>query len=215
MLDYSSYLNLKIPMLLGFDIDEESNQIICQFSNSAFFIMSYSEENVEELIKTLETQHKTFFKSKEQFEKLNNEYRDYKIALFGEMVTYLAIATILKEKNHPNASSIFYMAIIVIGLLYAKNDRNYNNTCEILEELNKNELFLKYEQYLNKTIRNNPDIIYALEDRFKDIAIFMIENNFKLDINNIEVFNYNEMEYIINTVVEKEKEEELKRIKKK
>jgi hypothetical protein len=186
MLDYSLLtkdFNYKFgDFICNYEIYD--NEIILFNCGKEFARIPYTEENEKDVLNVMKEQIRSLLKIKDDVLKNMKSY-DFKVEIYTFFTISWLILSIICFLKKNNSIGI-YLGIAALGntLLTIGNNLKLKLNDNILDDLEKHELFLEYEVEINRYIKDNN----VLQD-------FRQSNT--ININDIHRLDYEDVEHLV------------------
>ncbi len=178
--------------ILNYTIDNDEITVNVASGNS--YTLPYTEENEKHIIKTMEKQSiESINMEKEILAKYVSNVKLIGLAGASVTLSFALLASGVIPLVAVGYATVGGTAISVLGYNNAKKNK------KVLEDINKNKLFLANKKIINKNIDNIKNNVDSLDERAKYL-VENIEKEQQLNINDIKEIDYNELKDIVKSV---------------
>lgn len=178
--------------ILNYTIDNDEITVNVASGNS--YTLPYTEENEKHIIKTMEKQSiESINMEKEILAKYVSNVKLIGLAGASVTLSFALLASGVIPLVAVGYATVGGTALSVLGYNNAKK------TKKVLEDINKNKLFLANKKIINKNIDNIKNNVDSLDERAKYL-VENIEKEQQLNINDIKEIDYNELKDIVKSV---------------
>lgn len=178
--------------ILNYTIDNDEITVNVASGNS--YTLPYTEENEKHIIKTMEKQSiESINMEKEILAKYVSNVKLIGLAGASVTLSFALLASGVIPLVAVGYATVGGTALSVLGYNNAKKNK------KVLEDINKNKLFLANKKIINKNIDNIKNNVDSLDERAKCL-VENIEKEQQLNINDIKEIDYNELKDIVKSV---------------
>ena len=178
--------------ILNYTIDNDEITVNVASGNS--YTLPYTEENEKHIIKTMEKQSiESINMEKEILAKYVSNVKLIGLAGASVTLSFALLASGVIPLVAVGYATVGGTALSVLGYNNAKKNK------KVLEDINKNKLFLANKKIINKNIDNIKNNVDSLDERAKYL-VENIEKEQQLNINDIKEIDYNELKDIVKSV---------------
>lgn len=178
--------------ILNYTIDNDEITVNVASGNS--YTLPYTEENEKHIIKTMEKQSiESINMEKEILAKYVSNVKLIGLAGASVTLSFALLASGVIPLVAVGYAAVGGTALSVLGYNNAKKNK------KVLEDINKNKLFLANKKIINKNIDNIKNNVDSLDERAKYL-VENIEKEQQLNINDIKEIDYNELKDIVKSV---------------
>jgi len=194
MKDYTLNFNELKMFILNYEI--KNDEIIINYADELKSIIPYSLENEEKILKKMKEQVINAVASKNKIKsKINTSYN-------LSILYLLLIVFNLLILNEGISESI---SLSVILTIYSSIMAIVNITSLITNSIKKKDIdkhfeFLNHEDNINQYIKENKDILVNVNNKTKEILKPIIKEKHKVNLNDIDKVDYNDLTKIINDI---------------
>lgn len=202
MKDYTLNSEEAVSFILNYEIKD--NQIIVNYANGEHYIISYTNDNEEKILKKMEDQ-------------VYNEQQNYKQSnkILGIAVTRIlfnvfgiilcvgivksghSIAPLILYKIYPVLFN-FNIGVHILYIRYIKEKR---------KDFEKNKMLLDNQEKLNEMIKENQNILTNSNEKIKEMVKSTPEDKPVFNLNSVEKLKLKELKAILENI---QREEEFK-----
>ena len=190
MKDYTLNFEEAVSFILNYEIKD--NQIIVNYANGEHYIIPYTNDNEEKILKKMEDQ----VYSAQYYDKLSKKI----LKKSRNWILFCILMIILLKTN---SSFIPLMQNILIGsytlcigwkILYIKYIKTNIN------DLEKNKMLLDNQEKLNETVKENQNILTNSNEKIKEMVKSTPEDKPVFTLNSVEKLKLKELKAILENI---------------